>query len=232
MVSAGAKGIILESYGEGNFPSGNPDSPKDGAIARSIKAATDAGIVVVGATQVEAGTVNALAYASEAWLPWAGAIGVGDMTAIAAFAKTMVLLAEQGWEGNDWDAHTVRDLVGQSFAGECTVTDRVGALGRTPLLPGESLKVMDGSAALTNFAERGPVLVGADGKTLWEALERVPESLPGNLVADGGSVRLIGRDGGSCGMWPREQPPQVCHSEGPAPLETLNCWSQLRTAGS
>ncbi|GAC56268.1 putative asparaginase [Gordonia hirsuta DSM 44140 = NBRC 16056] len=195
LVSAGAKGIVLESCGEGNFPSGAPDSPEDGAVARALRAATQAGVAVVAATQVQAGTVNASAYASGAWLPWAGAIGIGDMTAIAAFTKTMVLLAEQGWGGNEWDAGTVRSLIGQSLVGECAVTDRVGELGRTRLLPGESLKALDGSATLTNHPARGPVLSGADGKALWEALAQAPASLPGTLVADGGSLRLISRDG-------------------------------------
>lgn len=199
IVSTGAKGIVLESYGEGNFPSGDPDTPELGAVARSLKAATNAGLVVVDATQVEAGTVNATAYASGAWLPWAGAIGIGDMTAIAAFTKATVLLAEQGWSGNDWDMQTVRDLVRQSLVGERVVTDRIGSAGRTRLLPGESLESLDESAKLTNTPEGGPVLRGADGKILWKALAETPGNLPGNLVADGGSVRFIGRDGAS--MW-------------------------------
>lgn len=195
VVSTGAKGLVLESYGEGNYPSGNPDHPEDGAVARALKAATQSGVTVVDATQVVAGTVNATAYASGAWLPWAGAIGIGDMTSIAAFAKTMVLLAEQGWESNDWEAGTVRNLIGQSLAGECAVTDRIGVLGRTRLLPGESLVAPDGSATLTNDRSRGPVLYGEGGKILWEALPEVPAGLPGSLVADGGSVRFVGRDG-------------------------------------
>lgn len=195
VVSAGAKGIVLESYGEGNYPSGNPDRPEDGAVARALKAATQSGVTVVDATQVQAGTVNATAYASGAWLPWAGAIGIGDMTSIAAFAKTMVLLAEQGWDGSDWEAGTVRNLIGQSLAGECAVTDRIGVLGRNRLLPGESLVALDGSATLKNHPKRGPVLYGEGGKVLWEARTEASGNLPGNLVADGGSVRFLGRDG-------------------------------------
>lgn len=65
-----------------------------------------------------------------------GAIGISDMTAIVAPAKTMVLLAEQGWDGNNWEADTVHALIVQSLAGECAVTDRIGVLGRNRLLPG------------------------------------------------------------------------------------------------
>lgn len=195
IVSTGAKGIVLESYGEGNFPSGDPDTPRQGAVAKALKAATEAGLVVADATQVEAGTVNATAYASGAWLPWAGAVGIGDMTAIAAFTKTLVLLAEKGWDGNDWEVQTVRDLVRQSLVGECAITDRLGSLGRMRLLPGESLEALDGSAKLTNEHGRGPVLSAADGKILWRALADVSSNLPGNLIADGGSVRFVGRDG-------------------------------------
>lgn len=199
VVSAGAKGIVLEAYGEGNFPSGDPNSPKDGAVAKSLRAATQAGVAVVASTQVQAGTVNASAYASGAWLPWAGAIGIGDMTAIAAFVKTMVLLAEQGWDGNDWNAGTVRGLIGQSLVGERAATDRIGGLGRTRLLPGESLKSLDGSATLTNDLARGPVLCDSDGKVVWEALAQAPANLPGNLVADSGAVRFVGRNGAT--LW-------------------------------
>ena len=38
VVGTGIKGLILQSYGEGNFPSGDPDTPQDGAIYPSPSA--------------------------------------------------------------------------------------------------------------------------------------------------------------------------------------------------
>lgn len=199
IVAAGAKGLVLESYGEGNFPSGDPDDPGTGAIARALTAAGAAGVVVVNATQVLAGTVDDSAYAAGAWLPAAGAVGIGDMTPIAALVKTMVLLAEEGWSGNDWDAGAVRRLVRQSLIGEARVIDRLDARGRADLLPGESLAALDGSATFTNDPQHGPVLTAPGGQTLWSALSAAPgaalPALPGRVVADGATVTLVGRDG-------------------------------------
>ena len=124
--------------------------------------------MVVDATQVEARTVNAVAYA------------LGGVAAV-------------GWGGRDWNSNTVQALIGQSLAGECAVTDRVGTLGWDRLLSGESLRALDSSATFINHPTRGPVLQDMNGKVLWQV--SVPAGLPGNLVAAGGSVRLVGRDG-------------------------------------
>lgn len=195
VVAAGAKGLVLESYGEGDFPSGNPDSSDKGAIARALAAANAAGVVIALATQVLAGTVNDSVYAAGAWLPAAGAVGIGDMTPIAALAKTMVLLAEEGWAGNDWDAGTVRRLVGQSLLGESRVADRLDARGRSELLPGEALTALDGSATLVNDLLRGLVLTSADGSELWRALPPSKAVASCRLRATGGTLVLTHRNG-------------------------------------
>ena len=121
IVATGARALVLSSYGAGNFPSGNADDPAQGAIARAITAASDAGVLVVNASQVLAGTVDDAVYAAGSWMHAAGAIGIGDMTAVAAFAKTTVLLAAEGWtdeaEGTEPSA---RDLVPRNLLGEVT----------------------------------------------------------------------------------------------------------------
>ena len=47
----GIKVLILESYGEGNFPSGNPDTPSKGAAYQALYNANARGIVIVDCTQ-------------------------------------------------------------------------------------------------------------------------------------------------------------------------------------
>ena len=194
-VDAGANGIVLESYGEGNFPSGNPDDPATGAIARAIRAATAAGVLVVNATQVLAGTVDATAYAAGSWLAEAGAVSIGDMTPIAALTKALVLLAERGWTGNDWQEPTVRHLMRLSLLGESRVTDRIDAHRRPHLLPGEQITSLDGSRVLINDERRGPTLKDADGTVLWTALTSVGPDRGGRLIADGRRVVFRDRDG-------------------------------------
>lgn len=195
VVAAGAKGLVLEGYGEGNFPSGDPDLPSEGAIARALSRATDAGVVIADATQVVAGVVDDAAYAAGAWLPAVGAVGIRDMTTICALTKLMVLLAEEGWSGNDWDENAVRRLLGQGLLGEAMVTDRLQARGRARLLPTQSLSALDDSARLVNDALEGVRLISAEGGTLWSPLPAEEVEVPCRLRAMGKTVLLTGRDG-------------------------------------
>lgn len=150
-----------------------------------------------------------------------GAIGISDMTAIAALAKTMVLLAEQGWGGNNWEAGTAHSLIVQSRAGECAVTDRIGVLGRNRLLPGESLTTLDGSATLTNDRARGLTICGPDGKTRWEAPAQMPPNQPADLITDGGSVGLTGQPFGTP---PPDCPLLAWRYAVPWPTARSNLW--------
>lgn len=42
-VGSGIMGLILETYGEGNFPSGNPDDPEGGATYQALARAHQQG---------------------------------------------------------------------------------------------------------------------------------------------------------------------------------------------
>jgi len=120
-VATGLRGLVLLGYGEGNFPSGNPDDPAGGAVYRALKAASEAGVIVVDSTQVIAGRQAASGYAAGAWLPEVGAISSGDMTPVAALAKLMVLLAAAGHEG--WSRADVERLFACNLAGEVSEAD-------------------------------------------------------------------------------------------------------------
>lgn len=179
-VGQGIKGLVLESYGEGNFPSGNPDTPFSGAIYKSLNTANSNGVVVVDCTQVISGVVNNSAYASGAWLPAVGALNSADMTPMAAFAKLMILLTLA--DNNHWTVEEVKNLVQLNLQGEMINVSRLDSRMNSELLPGQTISSLDGSATLTNDQVLGPILQNGIGTTLWTALKPSAEDMPGRLV--------------------------------------------------
>lgn len=181
-VAAGIKGLILKSYGEGNFPSGNPDTPSMGATYQALNKANQDGVIIVDCTQVLSGVVNNSAYAAGAWLPAAGALSPADMTPMAALAKVMVLLASAGY--NHWTPAVVKNLTQLNLLGEMLSISRLDSRVNGELQAGQSLATLDGSAQLVNDPERGPVLKAAPtGSGLWAALEDPNAAdMPGRLI--------------------------------------------------
>lgn len=181
-VEAGAKGIILESYGEGNFPSGSPDEPASGAIYQALDRANRSGINIVDCTQVIAGTVNNSAYASGAWLPQVGALAPADMSPIAALAKLMILMTSA--KAHSWTHKHVQTLLQTDLAGEMKAVNRLDSRTNAVLQPGQLMRTLDGSAILINHQVRGPVLIDPIHNTpLWSMLSPdISDELPGRLV--------------------------------------------------
>ncbi|MEI8633342.1 hypothetical protein P4S72_17325 [Vibrio sp. PP-XX7] len=180
-VNVGAKGIILESYGEGDFPSGNPDTPADGAIYQALDAANK-GVNIVDCTQVISGTVNNNAYAAGAWLPQVGALAPADMTPMASLVKLMILMASA--IDKDWTQQEVQMLFQTDLMGEMKSVNRLDSRINAELLPGQSIMTLDGSAVLTNDQALGPVLTSADKSTLLWSLPVTlsADDLPGHLI--------------------------------------------------
>ena len=181
------KGLILESYGEGNFPSGNPDNAPKGSIYQALKkisSATDGGVIIVDCTQVVTGIVNDSAYLAGAWLPEVGALSPADMTPMAAFAKLMILLTGADFEGNQWKKDTVKRLFQTNLLGEMLSINKLDSRSNSTLLPGQRIFALDGSATLTNDATAGPVLKDKGGNTLWAAFNTAPsaDEMPGRLI--------------------------------------------------
>ncbi len=181
-VGQGIKGLILESYGEGNFPSGNPDNPADGATYQALSKANASGVIIVDCTQVLAGVVNDSAYAAGAWLPAVGALCPADMTPMAAFAKLMILMAAA--QHNNWPAATVKTLFQTNLLGEMISIDRLDSRTDAELLPNLTVTALDGSATLTNDPVKGPVLADSDKNVLWSAFSVAPAMglMPGRLI--------------------------------------------------
>jgi L-asparaginase len=183
-VGTGIKGLILESYGEGNFPSGNPDTPSQGATYQALDTANKNGVIIVDCTQVSQGVVNDNAYAAGAWLPSVGALNPADMTPMAALAKLTILLASAGYKGNGWTPADVKRLLQLNLLGEMMSVSRLDSRVNSTLMPGQTLTALDGSATLTNDPVNGPVLVDNMGKMLWQAFSTAPQTdhMPGQLI--------------------------------------------------
>lgn len=159
------KGIILESYGEGNFPSGDPSDPTKGAVYRALSKASDAGVIIVDNTQVLGGVVDPNAYAAGSWLSDHNikAVGAFDMTPIATYTKLMYLLTLGAHYG--WDTDTVRRLLAKNLVGEMQDVYYLDAQGEGFLSPGECITSADGTARLTNVPRKGPQLTLKDSST-------------------------------------------------------------------
>ncbi|WP_166461947.1 asparaginase [Paracoccus alkanivorans] len=198
-VAAGVRGIVLQSYGEGNFPSGDTGDASQGAICKALKAATQAGVIVVDGTRVIGGQVGEFHYAAGAWISEAGAVSAGDMTPMAAFAKTMILSAAAEYHG--WSAATLRAVIRRNLAGECSFADRLDSRLNPVLNPGQSLSAADGAARLVNDPDHGAALIGVEGKALWSPASGHPGRL---MLYPDGRLSYLAPDGAV--LWQRAAP--------------------------
>ncbi len=182
----GADGLYLENYGEGNFPSGNPDDPQAGAVFKVLKAAHDRGTVIASGTQVISGMVNSTAYASGAWLAECGCVSTYDMSGPAVQTKLTYLLALAQSDYFDWPQETVENLMRTPIAGEMTPINRLDDARGRFLVAGQSIAAFDGSATLINDPDLGPVLIDpkSPDTPLWTALQN-PTAMPGRLLVQG-----------------------------------------------
>ena len=110
-ISPPLKGIVFESFGEGNIP----DFPQMQTLLGTFNTQ---GMIMIDCTQVYAGDVNYNAYATGAWLRGAGVLSGFDMTAIAALTKLTVLIATNASAPSE----TIKTLLGTNLAGELTAT--------------------------------------------------------------------------------------------------------------
>jgi L-asparaginase len=102
----GLRGLVLEAYGAGN-------GPTERWFLDPLRAAVDAGVVVVVTTQCGAGSVHGGLYATGAALLSAGAVPGGDMTFEAALTKLIALADGLGPD-------ELRSRVQEDLAGELT----------------------------------------------------------------------------------------------------------------
>ena len=105
------KGIILQSYGAGSFPSGSAKNAKDGLMYQALKAASEQGLVIVNCTQVITGLVNANSYEAGSWLSEIGVVDAKDMSPIAALTKLTFLLAVNQGRNYQWSPKFIGELM-------------------------------------------------------------------------------------------------------------------------
>src|SRR5437868_2950155 len=104
------RGIVFESFGEGNIP----DFASMQALLMDL---STSGIILVDCTQVYAGDVNYGAYATGAWLKGAGVISGYDMTPVAALAKLVIQLARDPSSPKD----EIQKAMSTDLAGEMVI---------------------------------------------------------------------------------------------------------------
>ncbi|MCC8146733.1 MAG: asparaginase [Bacteroidales bacterium] len=102
------KGIILETYGAGNAPTGN-------WFLNIIKEAAEKGIIIVNVTQCASGSVEMDRYQSGEMLKEIGVLSGYDTTTEAAVTKLMFLF------GHGLSREEVREQMELSLAGETTI---------------------------------------------------------------------------------------------------------------
>ena len=101
-------GIVLESFGAGNIPTGK------GELLPIIKRAFAAGAIVTVCSQCNSGSVTLGAYETSSELLRAGAVSGGDMTTEAAVAKLYYLFSISD------SPSTVKELMERDLVGELT----------------------------------------------------------------------------------------------------------------
>lgn len=100
------RGVVIETFGAGNIPSGGD------ALLPIIRKAFDNGTVVTVCTQCPQGTVLLGTYETSNALKRAGAVSGKDMTTEAAVAKLYYLFSK------DYDSETICRLMETSLRGE------------------------------------------------------------------------------------------------------------------
>jgi L-asparaginase len=103
------KGIILETYGDGNGPTNDRD------FLGAIEEAVANGLVILGCTQCLHGGMTQSSYATGTALTRAGVIPGRDMTIEASLTKMLFLFSQ------DFSIEQIKTKLTQDLIGEMTL---------------------------------------------------------------------------------------------------------------
>ena len=103
------RGLVLETYGDGNGPTNDPE------FVRALKKATDQGMVILGCTQCIHGGMTQTSYATGTALTRAGVVAGRDMTVEASLTKMMFLFSQK------LPVDEIRTQLAQNLVGELTL---------------------------------------------------------------------------------------------------------------
>lgn len=103
------KGIVIETYGDGNGPTEEPQ------FIDAISSAVDAGMVIMGCTQCLHGGMTQASYATGTALTQAGVIPGRDMTIEACLTKMQFLFSQET------SVATIKQKLAENLVGELTV---------------------------------------------------------------------------------------------------------------
>ncbi|CAB9497156.1 60 kDa lysophospholipase [Seminavis robusta] len=166
-------GLILEAYGAGNFPSGNPAEPTKGEVYQVLAEATAKGVIIVNNTRCLSGIVDSSAYEAGSWMASVRAVSAYDLTPVALYTKLLFMLSLA--HRYNWSGDTIRTLLAGNYAGEMLDVHCLDTFGQRELWPGESITSLDGTARLTNDWYRGPILRlrqnGNWSEPVWSAMD-------------------------------------------------------------
>lgn len=109
----GMRGVVLETYGSGNSPSGS-------WFLQILEKAIEKGMIILNVSQVNGGRVIQGRYQTSKDLKRMGVLSGGDITTEAAITKMMFLL------GNESDDEEVRKKLVLPLAGEMSLTGNRG----------------------------------------------------------------------------------------------------------
>ncbi len=111
-------GVVLESYGAGNFPAGDASVANQGGMYQALKSAQQRGVVIINCTQVLTGVANANSYAAGSWMAEVGIVDAHDMLASAALTKLSYLSAVNQGAGFGWSTEFIAYLMTMDLVGE------------------------------------------------------------------------------------------------------------------
>jgi lysophospholipase len=179
------RGLILETFGAGNAPSG-----EDGSLISVIKAAVARGIIIVNVSQCQSGSVSPL-YAPATILGRAGVVFGHDLTTEAALTKLSFLLALPGLQYEDITMQMQCSLRGEMTEDHSTAfAHPVGSNESTGITPSQQAFTKLGYAVEQGDVDAVVGMLESDRVGLLQAMDYVGNTAL-HLAAVGPSVAVL-----------------------------------------